>query len=56
MKNVTILAMFNTMASTVTGPMDIFYQAGVLWNFFNRQTVTPYFKVKIVSSNGAPFR
>ena len=56
MKNVTILAMFNTMASTVTGPMDIFYQAGVLWNFFNRETVTPYFKVKIVSSNGAPFR
>ena len=32
MKNVTILAMFNTMASTVNGPMDIFYQAGVLWN------------------------
>ena len=56
MKNVTILAMFNTMASTVTGPMDIFYQAGVLWNFFSREKVSPYFKVKIVSSIGAPFR
>ena len=56
MKNVTILAMYNTMASTVTGPMDIFYQAGVLWNYFNREKVTPYFKVKIASSNGAPFR
>lgn len=56
MKNVTILAMFNTMASTVTGPMDIFYQAGILWNYFNREKVTPHFKVKIVTSNGAPFR
>lgn len=56
MKNVTILAMFNTMASTITGPMDIFYQAGILWNFFNREKVTPHFKVKIATSNGAPFR
>ena len=56
MKSVTILAMFNTMVSTVTGPMDIFYQAGVLWNYFNREKVTPYFKVKIATSNGAPFR
>jgi hypothetical protein len=30
MKRVTILAMFNTMASTVTGPMGVFYQAGVM--------------------------
>jgi len=31
MKRVTILAMFNTMASTVIGPVDIFYQNGVIW-------------------------
>ena len=30
MKRVTILAMHNTMASTVTGPMDVFYLAGIM--------------------------
>ena len=34
MKRILILAMFNTMASTVIGPMDIFYQTGVVWNYF----------------------
>jgi transcriptional regulator GlxA family with amidase domain len=56
MKRVTISAMFNTMASTVTGPMDVFYQAGVIWNYFRGQEVTPFFETKIVSTDGEPFR
>ena len=56
MKKVTVLAMVNTMASTVIGPMDVFYQAGVMWNYFNGQKVTPYFEVKLVTSNGKPFK
>ncbi len=56
MKRVTILAMYNTMASTVIGPMDVFYQAGVLWNYFNGQKLSPYFEVKVVTTNGAPFK
>ena len=56
MKKVTILAMYNTMASTVIGPMDIFYQAGVIWNYFSGQEITPYFEVTVVTSNGAPFK
>ncbi|MBI4776658.1 MAG: GlxA family transcriptional regulator [Deltaproteobacteria bacterium] len=56
MKKVTILAMHNAMASTITGPMDIFYQAGVMWNHFNGQELTPYFDVKIVTSTGKPFK
>jgi transcriptional regulator GlxA family with amidase domain len=56
MKKVTVLAMYNTMASTVIGPMDVFYQAGVMWNYFNRQQLTPYFEVKVVTSNGEPFK
>lgn len=56
MKRVTILAMFNTMASTVTGPMDVFYQAGVIWNYFQGQEVTPFFKTEIVTTDGEPFR
>jgi transcriptional regulator GlxA family with amidase domain len=56
MQKVTILAMYNTMASTVIGPMDVFYQAGVMWNYFNRQKISPYFEVKVVTTNGAPFK
>ncbi len=56
MKTVTVLAMQNTMAATVTSPMDVFYQAGVMWNFFNSTATTPYFDVRLVTSNGKPFR
>lgn len=56
MKKITILAMHNTMASTIIGPMDVFYQAGVMWNYFNRQKVTPYFDVKVVTNIGKPFK
>jgi transcriptional regulator GlxA family with amidase domain len=56
MKKVTILAMYQTMASTVIGPMDVFYQAGVIWNYFNGQKVTPYFEIKVVTTTGEPFK
>ena len=56
MKSVTMLAMQNTMAATVTSPMDVFYQAGVMWNFFNGKAVTPYFDVGMVTSTGKPFK
>ena len=56
MKSVTVLAMQNTMAATVTSPMDVFYQAGVMWNFFNGEVPSPYFDVRLVTSNGQPFR
>lgn len=48
------MAMFNTMASTVIGPMDIFYQAGVVWNYFQGQKPTPFFETKIVTTDGKP--
>ena len=56
MKKITILAMRNTMASTITGPMDVFFQAGVMWNYFNGQDITPFFRVQVVTTNGEPFR
>ncbi len=56
MKKVTILAMYNTQASTVTGPMDVFYQAGVMWNFFNGDKLSPYFDVQVVTSTGESFK
>jgi len=56
MKRITILAMFNTMASTVIGPMDIFYQAGVVWNYFQGKKPTPFFETRIVTTDGKPFK
>ncbi len=56
MKRVTILAMFNTMASTIIGPMDVFYQAGVMWNFFQGVIPTPFFKTRIATLDGKPFK
>jgi transcriptional regulator GlxA family with amidase domain len=56
MKKITILAMQNSMASTIIGPLDIFFQAGVLWNYFNGQKLTPYFEVTLVTTSGEPFK
>ena len=56
MKNVAILALDNTLASTVTGPLDILGQAGVLWNQIAGVDPEPFFNVRIVSVDGKPVR
>lgn len=56
MKEVTILGSYNTMATTIFGPMDILNQAGRLWNRVNHSPPTPYFNVTIASANGEPIR
>jgi transcriptional regulator GlxA family with amidase domain len=56
MKKVTILGSYNTMATTIFGPMDILNQAGRLWNRVNHYPPTPYFDVTIVSADGEPIR
>jgi len=56
MKKVTILAPYNTMATTIFGPMDIFNQAGRLWNRVTRSPQTPFFDVTIASADGQPIR
>jgi transcriptional regulator GlxA family with amidase domain len=54
LKNVTILALEKTVSSTVTGPMDIFSQAGVMWNQIFGLAPSPYFQVAIATVNGKP--
>jgi transcriptional regulator GlxA family with amidase domain len=54
MKKVTILALKGSLASSIMGPMDIFSQAGVAWNFIFGWKLTPYFDVEIVSPDGKP--
>ena len=56
MKKVTILGTYNTMATTIFGPMDILNQAGRLWNRVNNSPQTPYFDITIASADGKPIR
>jgi transcriptional regulator GlxA family with amidase domain len=56
MKKVTILAPYNTMATTIFGPMDVFNQAGRLWNRLAKLPQTPFFDVTVASADGQPIR
>ena len=56
MKKVTILGTYNTMATTIFGPMDILNQAGRLWNRVNKSPQTPLFEVTIASADGEPIK
>jgi transcriptional regulator GlxA family with amidase domain len=54
MKKVVILAAENCVLSTVASPMDMFLQAGVLWNVTVGKQPDRIFEVKIVTSDGQP--
>ena len=56
MKRVVILAFDNVVASTITAPLDIFYQAGVLWNFVCETELAPRFQVSVATTDGKPVR
>ncbi len=55
MKRVLILVFENTVATTFTGPLDVFHQAGRLYDRLMRGTEDPFFEVKLVSIDGKPF-
>ncbi len=54
MKKVVILAAEGCVLSTVASPMDMFLQAGVMWNVTMGKRPDPAFEVKIVTSDGQP--
>jgi len=54
MKKVVILAADNCVLSTIAAPMDMFLQAGVLWNITIGEKPRPEFEVKIVTVDGLP--
>ena len=54
MKKVVILAAENCVLSTIASPMDMFLQAGVLWNMTIGEKPAPIFNVKIVTADGNP--
>ena len=55
-KKVTILGLYNSMATTIFGPMDILNQAGRLWNRVSKSPATPFFDVSIASADGQPIK
>jgi transcriptional regulator GlxA family with amidase domain len=54
MKKITLLALDNTAATTITGPMDVFVLAGIFWNYIRGERPSPYFQVEIVTVDGNP--
>lgn len=56
MKKVTILALRNAMATSVTGPFDVFSQTGVMWNFVNGVPLDKRFEVEVVTVDGQPVK
>jgi transcriptional regulator GlxA family with amidase domain len=54
MKKVIILASEHCLFSSVGGPMDIFLQAGIMWNGILGREPSPYFEVKIATLDGQP--
>ncbi|MBU3952203.1 MAG: helix-turn-helix domain-containing protein [Proteobacteria bacterium] len=52
MISVTILGLYNSMATTIFGPMDILNQAGRLWNRVEKSPQTPFFDVTVASPDG----
>ena len=52
MKKVTILALHGAQASSITGPMDAFLFAGVLWNIACGEKPSPCFEVTVTSQDG----
>jgi transcriptional regulator GlxA family with amidase domain len=52
MIKVVILVSDRCLFSGVAGPMDMFLQAGVVWNSIIAQKPTPYFEVKIATLDG----
>lgn len=54
MKKVAIIAAENSVLSTIASPMDMFLQAGTVWDITMGQTPELLFDVKVVTADGQP--
>ena len=54
--DVTVVFRENGHASTATGPLEVFRDAGVLWQMLQQQPVEPRFHVRSASIGGRPVR
>lgn len=56
MKKVTILGLTDTASSLISGPVDIFRNAGHLWNYIFHKPESAYFDIEIASPKGLPIK
>jgi len=56
MLDVTVVFLENGHASTATGPLEVFRDAGVLWQTLQAQPAEPRFRVRSASVGGEPIR
>jgi transcriptional regulator GlxA family with amidase domain len=56
MHDVTVVLLDEGMFSTAVTPVEVFHSAGVLWNELQGRPPEPAFKVRMVSTTGAPVR
>jgi transcriptional regulator GlxA family with amidase domain len=52
MIDVTVLFLKETFSSTAVGPMEVFRQAGILWNILTGKRQSPRFRVTTASTDG----
>lgn len=54
MREIAILVSENCLASSVTGPQDLFNICNTVWHFFEGDSAESLFRVRIVSHDGKP--
>ena len=54
MREIAILMTDNCLASSVTGPHDLFSVANRIWQYFEGDDAEPLFRVKLISEDGKP--
>lgn len=54
MREIAILMTDNCLATSVTGPHDLFNMANRIWQYFEGEDAEPLFRVKLVSESGKP--
>lgn len=56
MINVCILGFHYAFATSITGVIDLLSTAGMAWNFYQGQQLSPKFRVRLATRKGAPIR
>ncbi|HMV41838.1 MAG TPA: helix-turn-helix domain-containing protein [Leptospiraceae bacterium] len=52
MFKITFLGLEDSISSFITGPLDLFYHTGRIWNVINGDKEDPFFEVELVSLDG----
>ncbi|OUR99103.1 hypothetical protein A9Q81_11000 [Gammaproteobacteria bacterium 42_54_T18] len=56
MRNVVLFALENAFISTISGPLEIFSSAGLMWNYLAGEPLDLQFQVTVASLHGEPIK